>query len=132
MFCDSVSCPVDVISDSKPSLLNYQVIYGLVGDQDWNLTVIYGISCIGCGLAVLLLPTAESYWLMSVLCGLFAFFESADCSLTTVMLVRYLGLEKLANSYGLIMMIQGLANLGGLPMAGNSCNNRRKWGNTVG
>ncbi|KAL8610545.1 hypothetical protein ACOMHN_060465 [Nucella lapillus] len=95
-----------------------QVIYGLVGDQDWNLTVIYGISCIGSGLAVVLLPTAKSYWLMSVLCGLFGFFLSANFSLMTVMLVSYLGLEKLAHAYGLIMMIQGLANLGGPPMAG--------------
>ena len=95
------------------------MIYGLVGDQDWNLTVIYGISCIGSGLAVLLLPTAKSYWLMSVLCGLFGFFVSANYSLMTVMLVGYLGLEKLAHAYGLIMMIQGLANLGGPPVAGN-------------
>lgn len=95
-----------------------QVIYGLVGDQDWNLTVIYGISCIGSGLAVVLLPTAKTYWLMSVLCGVFGFFLSANFSLMTVMLVGYLGLEKLAHAYGLIMMIQGLANLGGPPMAG--------------
>ncbi|XP_076444382.1 monocarboxylate transporter 9-like [Babylonia areolata] len=95
-----------------------QVIYGLVGDQDWNLTVIYGISCIGSGLAVVLLPTAKSYWLMGVLCGLFGFFLSANFSLMTVMLVSYLGLEKLAHAYGLIMMIQGLANLGGPPVAG--------------
>ena len=108
------------------SFFIYQVIYGLVGDQDWNLTVIYGISCIGSGLAVLLLPTAKSYWLMSVLCGLFGFFVSANYSLMTVMLVGYLGLEKLAHAYGLIMMIQGLANLGGPPMAGNLCSNRRK------
>lgn len=95
-----------------------QVIYGLIGDQDWNLTVIYGISCIGSGLAVLLLPAATSYWLMSTLCGLFGFFVSANYSLMTVMLVGYLGLEKLAQAYGLIMMIQGLANLGGPPLAG--------------
>ena len=89
-----------------------------MGDQDWNLTVIYGISCIGSGLAVVLLPTATSYWLMCVLCGLFGFFLSANFSLLTVMLVGHLGLEKLAHAYGLIMMIQGLANLGGPPMAG--------------
>ena len=96
----------------------HQVVYGLVGDQNWNLTVIYGISCIGSGLAVLLLPMAKVYWLMSVLCGLFGFFVSANYSLMTVMLVGYLGLEKLAHAYGLIMMIQGMANLGGPPMAG--------------
>ncbi|KAK7113314.1 monocarboxylate transporter 9-like [Littorina saxatilis] len=95
-----------------------QVLYGLIGDQDWNLTVIYGISCIGSGLAVLLLPTAKEYWLMSVLCGLFGFFVSANYSLMTVMLVGYLGLERLANAYGLVMMVQGLANLGGPPLAG--------------
>lgn len=95
-----------------------QVFYGFIGDRDWNLTVIYGISCIGSGLAVLLLPTATSYWLMAVLCGLFGFFVSANYSLMTVMLVGYLGLNKLAHAYGLIMMIQGVANLGGPPLAG--------------
>ena len=95
-----------------------QVIYGLIGDKHWNLTVIYGISCMGSGLAVLLLPVAKSYWLMTILCGLFGFFMSANYSLITVMLVSYLGLKKLANAYGLIMMFQGLANLGGPPLAG--------------
>nr|KAG5691324.1 hypothetical protein BaRGS_014023 [Batillaria attramentaria] len=94
-----------------------QVFYGFIGDRDWNLTVIYGISCIGAGLAVLLLPTANSYWLMAVLCGLYGFFVSANYSLMTVMLVNYLGLEKLAHAYGVIMMTQGAANLGGPPLA---------------
>lgn len=55
---------------------------------------------------------------MAVLCGLYGFFVSANYSLITVMLVEYLGLDKLAHSYGLIMMIQGMANLGGPPLAG--------------
>lgn len=95
-----------------------QVFYGFLGDHDWNLTVIYGVSCVGSGIAVLLLPTTSSYWLMAVLCGLYGFFVSANYSLITVMLVEYLGLDKLAHSYGLIMMIQGMANLGGPPLAG--------------
>lgn len=95
-----------------------QVFYGFIGDRDWNLTVIYGISCIGSGLAILLLPTANSYWLMAVLCGFFGFFVSANYSLMTVILVAYLGLDKLAHAYGLLMMIQGVANLGGPPVAG--------------
>lgn len=80
--------------------------------------MIYGVSCVGSGIAVLLLSTTSSYWLMAVLCGLYGFFVSANYSLITVMLVEYLGLDKLAHSYGLIMMIQGMANLGGPPLAG--------------
>ena len=100
--------------------VNFQVVYGLIGDQDWNLTMIYGISCIGTGLVVLLLPAATTYWLMATLCALFGFFVSANYSLMTVMLVSYLGLDKLTQAYGLLMMIQGIANLGGPPLAGNT------------
>ena len=40
-------------------------------------------------------------------------------SLTSVVLVDLLGLEMLTNSFGLVLMFQGIATLIGPPIAGN-------------
>ncbi|XP_025110247.1 monocarboxylate transporter 12-like [Pomacea canaliculata] len=95
-----------------------QVIYGVIGDTSCNLTVVFGVSVVASGVVVVLLPFAESYWFMAVLCGLYGFFDAACYALITAILVSYVGLDKLAHAYGLVMMGKGLANLGGPPVAG--------------
>lgn len=95
-----------------------QIIYGFLGDRQISLSILYGSSLIACGVTVMLVPSFTSYLAMAVLSGTFGFFISANYSLGTVILVEFLGIDKLSNAYGLTMLKQGIANLIGPPVAG--------------
>lgn len=55
---------------------------------------------------------------MGVLSGLFGFFIAANYSLTSIILVQLITIERFTNAYGLLLLVQGVANLIGPPMAG--------------
>lgn len=52
-------------------------------------------------------------------CATFGFTIGAYVGLTSVILVDLLGLEKLTNAFGLLLLFQGIASLVGPPIAGN-------------
>lgn len=95
-----------------------QIVYGLIGDQPINLTLFYGMSIILAGLSVLLVPLFSDYISQCVLSASYGLFISANYALSTVILVEFLSIDKLTNAYGLTMLMQGLANLLGPPVAG--------------
>lgn len=95
-----------------------QIIYGVLGDRNISLSILYGTSVVSCGLTVMMVPFFTSYTALAVLSGTFGFFISANYSLVTVILVEFLGIDKLSNAYGLTMLMQGIANLIGPPVAG--------------
>lgn len=51
--------------------------------------------------------------------SVFGFTIGAYVGLTSVILVDLLGLEKLTNAFGLLLLFQGIASLIGPPFAGN-------------
>ena len=95
-----------------------QILFGIIGDKPVNLSILYGTSLIACGITVSLVPYFTDYVSLAVLSGTFGLFISANYSLGTVILVEFLGLDKLSNAYGLTMLKQGIANLVGPPVAG--------------
>lgn len=94
-----------------------QIIYGFIGDMNVNLSLLYGFSLMGCGVSILLVPLFVDFVPLAVLAGIFGLFISVNYSLSTVILVEFLGLNKLTNAYGLTMLVQGVANLIGPPIA---------------
>lgn len=50
--------------------------------------------------------------------GLFGLFIAANYALTSVILVELISLERFTNAYGLLLLVQGIANLVGPPLAG--------------
>lgn len=115
------------ISDGKASFLLSvigivntigQIIYGYIGDKNINLPLLYGLSISTAGLAIMFYPFFTSYTMMAVLCGIYGFFISANYVFSTLILVEFLGMDKLTNAYGLMMLIQGIANMVGPPFAG--------------
>lgn len=94
-----------------------QIFYGFIGDLEVNLSLLYGFSLMACGLSVLLVPFFSTFVPLAILSGLFGLFISVNYSLSTVILVEFLGLSKLSNAYGLTMLVQGVANLVGPPVA---------------
>ncbi|KAJ6635494.1 Monocarboxylate transporter 12, partial [Pseudolycoriella hygida] len=96
-----------------------EIILGWFGDKKYlTAGVIYAI-CMGCcGITTALVPLLKSYVGLSIVSGLFGLFIAANYALTSIILVELITLERFTNAYGLLLLIQGIANLVGPPLAG--------------
>lgn len=96
-----------------------QIILGWAGDCKWvNVNVLYAISMTLCGLVISLIPLLKSYEAYFIVSGAFGLFIAANYSLTSIILVQLISLERFTNAYGLLLLVQGVANLIGPPLAG--------------
>lgn len=68
--------------------------------------------------AALIPFVVKSYYLLSSIAGAFGFFIAANYSLTSIILVKAITIERFTNAYGLLLFVQGIANLMGPPIAG--------------
>lgn len=55
-----------------------------------------------------------------MIAGLFGLFIAANYALTSIILVELISLERFTNAYGLLLLVQGVANLVGPPLAGKA------------
>lgn len=55
---------------------------------------------------------------LGVVSGLFGLFIAANYALTSIILVELISLDRFTNAYGLLLLVQGIANLVGPPLAG--------------
>ncbi|XP_033333700.1 monocarboxylate transporter 9 [Megalopta genalis] len=97
-----------------------EVVLGWAGDRAWlNASIVYAVCMAFCGAVTALIPkVVRNYYLLCVISGAFGLFISANCSLTSIILVELITLERFANAYGLLLLVQGVANLVGPPLAG--------------
>lgn len=95
------------------------MILGWLGDRSWvNAGIVYAF-CMGlCGIVTALVPVFNSYIALCAISGAFGMFIAANYSLTCIILVELITLERFTNAYGLLLLVQGLANLVGPPLAG--------------
>lgn len=63
-------------------------------------------------------PLCEDYTSLMAYCAVFGFTIGAYVGLTSVILVDLLGLEKLTNAFGLLLLFQGIASFIGAPIGG--------------
>jgi MFS family permease len=97
------------------------IVLGYMGDKDWaNATVVYGVCMALCGGSMMLIPCLMdwNYWSLAAGCAVFGLTIAANYSLTSVILVKVVSLERFANAYGLLLLVQGIGNLVGPPIAG--------------
>ncbi|KAF7265684.1 hypothetical protein GWI33_020768 [Rhynchophorus ferrugineus] len=96
-----------------------EIILGWVGDRSWaNASIIYAV-CMGlCGGVIALIPLIHDYTLLCLVSGAFGFLIAANYSLTCVILVELITLDRFTNAYGLLLLVQGFANLIGPPIGG--------------
>lgn len=71
-----------------------------------------------CGFVIALVPLFGSYLSLAILSGFFGLFISANYSFTSIILVEIISLERFTNAYGVLLLVQGIANLIGPPLAG--------------
>ncbi|XP_035775473.1 uncharacterized protein LOC118457760 [Anopheles albimanus] len=70
------------------------------------------------GLALALLPTVNSYTMVSVFCGLFGLASGTYVGITAVIMADMLGTERLTSSYGISLFVNGILQLIGPPICG--------------
>lgn len=96
-----------------------RIILGYIADKPWvNRLLVYNVCLTICGLATALSIFATDMFWLSVYASVFGFTIGAYVGLTSVILVDLLGLEKLTNAFGLLLLFQGFASLIGPPAAG--------------
>ncbi|XP_053608042.1 uncharacterized protein LOC128673901 [Plodia interpunctella] len=96
-----------------------EILLGWVGDWDCvDASLVYAVCMVLCGLVTLVMPLLTDYFALAAAAGAFGAFIAANYSLTSIILVEQITLEKFTNAYGLLLLIQGVANLIGPPLAG--------------
>ncbi|KAI4480781.1 hypothetical protein M0804_009878 [Polistes exclamans] len=97
-----------------------EIILGWAGDRDWaNASILYAGCMILCGGVTAMIPlVVNNYVMLCLISGAFGLFISANYSLTSIILVEMITIERFTNAYGLLLLVQGVANLMGPPLAG--------------
>uniref|UniRef100_A0A6A7FZE8 Monocarboxylate transporter 14 n=1 Tax=Hirondellea gigas TaxID=1518452 RepID=A0A6A7FZE8_9CRUS len=97
-----------------------RVVLGYVSDLRWiNRLYVYNIALTICGLG-----TCASIWMVSfesqmLYAAIFGSTSGAYVGLTSVVLVDLLGMERLTNAFGLLLLAQGMASVIGPPICGS-------------
>uniref|UniRef100_A0A1B6C6S6 Major facilitator superfamily (MFS) profile domain-containing protein n=1 Tax=Clastoptera arizonana TaxID=38151 RepID=A0A1B6C6S6_9HEMI len=96
-----------------------RVFCGWVADFPWvNSLLLNNISLIISTVAVYSIPFCHSYQAYCIMAVAFGLAISAYISLTSIILVDLLGLDKLTNAFGLLILFRGAAAIIGSPLAG--------------
>ncbi|XP_049857262.1 monocarboxylate transporter 13-like isoform X2 [Schistocerca gregaria] len=106
---------------SALGLLNMvgMVILGWMGDRPKvNAVAVYAVCMTVCGLCTAVVPLVHTYIGLMIIACIFGLSISANYTLASIILVEMVSLERFTNGYGLLLLVQGLGNIIGPPLAG--------------
>ena len=96
-----------------------RVILGIISDiKGVNRLYLYATVLTLCGIATSIEPFFANYTGFMVYSIVFGFTSGGYVSLTSVLLVDLLGLDKLTNAFGMLLVFQGTATFLGPPSVG--------------
>lgn len=96
-----------------------RVICGYVSDKAWmDPLKLYNAALIIGGAATFCCTWLNNYISLVIYAALFGLCIATYVSLSAIILVEFLGLEKLSNSFGFLNMFRGIATFIGAPLAG--------------
>ncbi|XP_035710027.1 uncharacterized protein LOC110852292 isoform X2 [Folsomia candida] len=96
-----------------------RVFFGLISDLPYiNSLLLNNICILIMGFCVGALPFCVTYGLILTVYVIFGLALSGFVSLTSIILVDLLGLDKLTNAFGLLIFFRGIASVIGTPLAG--------------
>jgi len=75
------------------------------------------LSFLACGVCTLAIPICETFQMFSIYALTFGFFCAASSCVRSLALVSLVGLENLSSGFGIVLFVQGIASLLGLPLA---------------
>lgn len=92
---------------------------GFVSDKSWADCIFINIvALIAGGATTMFVPFYRIYWILLLYTIVFGTCIAAFVSLRSIIIVELLGIEKLTNSFGFIVLCQGLSTFIGSPIAG--------------
>ncbi|KAF4085287.1 hypothetical protein AMELA_G00115850 [Ameiurus melas] len=95
-----------------------KLLLGIVMDIHWmNSLFLYGVTLVGSGMALLLIPFITSYVGLQVISAVLGFF-SGNWSITPYMTTKVVGIERLTEAYGILMFFGGFGIMLGPPVVG--------------
>nr|CAD7432758.1 unnamed protein product [Timema monikensis] len=96
-----------------------RVICGYVADFPWvNSVLLNNICLLITTISIASMPFCESYTSYIIMAIVFGIAISGYVSLTSIILVDLLGLNKLTSAFGLLLLFRGTAAIIGAPLAG--------------
>ncbi|XP_033169755.1 monocarboxylate transporter 12 [Drosophila mauritiana] len=96
-----------------------RIILGYISDKPWvNRLLVYNVCLTACGISTAMVPLCHDFQSLAFYCCVFGFTIGAYVGLTSVILVDLLGLDKLTNAFGLLLLFQGIASFIGPPIGG--------------
>ncbi|XP_018576658.1 monocarboxylate transporter 14 isoform X2 [Anoplophora glabripennis] len=96
-----------------------RIICGYFADFPQVNALLVNNLCLVLGaVSIVFMPFCHTYMAYSIVSVLFAIAVSGYISLSSIILVDLLGLEKLTNAFGLLILFRGAAALVGSPLAG--------------
>ncbi|KAE8746899.1 hypothetical protein FOCC_FOCC006319 [Frankliniella occidentalis] len=96
-----------------------RLVLGYAADKPWvNRLLVYNVSLSVSGFATILVVVCQDYYSLAVYAAVYGFTIGAYVGLTSVILVDLLGLDKLTNAFGLLLLFQGVASFMGPPIGG--------------
>nr|XP_045596429.1 monocarboxylate transporter 14-like [Procambarus clarkii] len=97
-----------------------RILLGYISDQAWvNRLYLYNVSLTLCGIGTCVSIWFNTYSSQIFYAAVFGSTSGAYVGLTSVVLVDLLGMERLTNAFGLLLMFQGIASVIGPPMCGS-------------
>lgn len=95
-----------------------KLLLGMVIDIHWiNSLYLYSATLVGSGIALLLIPFIKNYVALQVLSAVLGFL-SGNWSITPYMTTKVVGIERLTETYGILMFFSGFGILLGPPVVG--------------
>lgn len=95
-----------------------KLLLGMVMDIRWmNSLCLYGITLVGSGMALLLIPFTKSYTGLQVISVVLGFL-SGNWSITPYMTTKVVGIDRLTEAYGILMFFGGFGIMLGPPVVG--------------
>ncbi|XP_033228377.1 monocarboxylate transporter 9 [Belonocnema kinseyi] len=96
-----------------------RIVLGYLSDKPWiNRLLVYNICLTVCGVATAFSTFCVSFGAFAFYAIIFGFTAGAYVGLTSVILVDLLGLDRLTNAFGLLLLFQGIASFLGPPIGG--------------
>lgn len=100
--------------------------------------IIYNVVMFVNAIVSLLMPSMETFWHFAIVCGLYGIMSGTYISQKSVVVVDILGVGKLTNAFGLLLVFQGMGSLIGPTVGGKlyswlfyPIHNQRRWCNST-
>ncbi|CAF1116689.1 unnamed protein product, partial [Didymodactylos carnosus] len=96
-----------------------RIVIGFLADKKINRLALYNITLIIAGIATMVAPLAGPYLALHIgYASVFGFFSGGYVGLTSIIVVDLVGLEKLSDAFGVLLLFQGVAVAIGSPIVG--------------